>query len=153
MTKKILRNMIEKVNSIIKLDKRNTGPTIYERNQHLAISYNIYNNLEANWFNLNEIIRNIFEINKSLPKGEIIIHNGNGGKIIDTGEIYFEIVKSKIWECYFYEKEDFLYLRVLWEKDLKITNKKIDNNKEWISLDIDLVFQSAWFSENKRKSL
>lgn len=152
MTKEILQKILEKVNPIVKIDKRNTGPTIYERNQQLSISFNIYDNLDNNWIKLNKSIQEILETNKTLPKGEIIIHNGTEGKIIDSGEIYFEIVKSRIWECYFYEKEDFLYLRILREKKIDETEEKTSNS-EWISLDIDLVFQSAWFSENKRKFL
>ncbi len=62
------------------------------------------------------------------------------GKIIDSGKVSFVVKRAHIWECYFYEPELFLYLRLLEEKDPA-------KEKTWISMDFDLIKNSAWFVE------
>jgi hypothetical protein len=153
MITNILQNLIMQISDIARSNKKNTGPTIREKDQNLTVSYNIYNNLSVNWMKLTNLLELIFEGKNLIPKGEVITHLGLGGKIIDSGLQSFEVVKSKIWECYFYDPEEFLYVRVLWERDLQKKDKITDLNIEWISVDIDLVRDSAWFSEEPRKQL
>jgi hypothetical protein len=153
MTSNILQNLIVQISDIASLNKKNTGPTIREKDQNLTVSYNIYNNLSVNWAKLTKLLELIFEGKNLIPKGEVITHLGSGGKIIDSGLRSFEVVRSKIWECYFYDPEEFMYVRALWERDLQKKDKVTDLDLEWISVDIDLVRDSAWFSEESRKQL
>lgn len=144
----LIQKIITNLKEIVKSHKDNTGPTIREKYQNLTISYNIYDNLTENWLEIKKILETIFESKNLTPLGEIITHNGSGGKIIDQGNLVFKVIKSNIWECYFYESETFLYIRLLWEQDFQKPERK-----NWISLDIDLLGHSAWFNEASRKKL
>jgi hypothetical protein len=148
MPKKILQNLLTNLLEFVKSDERNTGPTIREKNDNLTVSYNIYNNLSINWSEIKKIVETILEAKDLTPLGEVITYNGTGGKIIDQGNFSFEVLRSKIWECYFYEPETFFYVRLLWEQD-----NQQKTTKNWLSLDIDLVDNSAWFSEKSRKEI
>ncbi|MFW9929378.1 MAG: hypothetical protein ACFFD1_08305 [Candidatus Thorarchaeota archaeon] len=145
MSTKLLNELIYRLQNLLEGNPKNTGPSIRERNINVTLSYNFYSNLEQNWIILENILDSFFIFNKNLPEGEIIVHKGSSGKIFDTQVESFEVLKSKIYECYFYRNEDFLYVRLLWERELKKDGPK----NQWLSLDIDLVKESAWFTEKK----
>lgn len=117
------------------------GPTIRKRTNNITISYNIIpekDNFEKVWEKLNSEIGVEFdELSKS---GEIITYSAENGSILDQGVEYFKVLKSKLYECYIYEPESFIYARLLHEYD------KLKKN-EWLSIDIDIIDQSAWFEE------
>lgn len=153
MTTKILQNLISQISTIARFDEKNTGPTIREKGRNLTVAFNIFNELNENWLKITNLLEITFEGKDLFPKGEVITHLGSGGKIIDSGLQSFEVIRSKIWECYFYDPEEFMYVRTLWEKDLQKKNDLPNFQLEWISVDIDLVRESAWFSEEHRKIL
>ena len=119
-----------------------TGPTfrnVAECNQ--TISYNIYPEetiIESIWNELSALLKEKFK--KLSLHGEVIFYRGSTGEILDQGKEYFKILKANHFECYLYEPESFLYVRLLHEFDPL-------QNKKWISIDFDYVFKSAWFAE------
>ncbi len=113
-----------------------TGPTIRSNNQSSTLAYNLFlENIEGI---TNDLSKSIDRILTEI-KGEIIRLQGSGS-IIDLGNPAFQIISSITWDIYFYEPENFAYIRLLHE---------LDNEKEWISLDIDFVSNSAWFQDEK----
>ncbi len=71
--------------------------------------------------------------------GEIIRYEGIRGEIWDRRYDQFVILEGCLHEVYWYDPEIFGYIRVLHEKD------KLSKEKEWVSVDVDLVMDSAWF--------
>ena len=67
--------------------------------------------------------------------------------MIDTGMQEFQINFGESWDVYLYEPEIFVYIRLLLE------SKIINPEERWISLDIDVINNSAWFdNEISRQS-
>ena len=72
--------------------------------------------------------------------GENIIVRGENGSIFDMKEKEAEIKKAFYVECYCYDCLSAYFIRVWHEKALFM-------EKEWISVDIDEIKQSLWFSD------
>jgi len=73
--------------------------------------------------------------------GENIIVRGENGSIFDMKEKEAEIKKAFYVECYCYDCLSAYFIRVWHEKALFM-------EKEWISVDIDEIKQSLWFSDD-----
>lgn len=128
------------------IDSISTGPTLRLRGPNITLAYNFYcNSIKKVWNSLTDILETFLDTFKS--KGEFLIHYGHEGEIIDSGYHGFQIKQSKLIEAYFYEQEVFLYLRVLWEVDPQQSNISLQH--DWISLDADIILESAWFAEEK----
>ena len=117
------------------------GPTFRKRTNNITVSYNIIPKIdliEHVWNELTLVVGAIFtQLSKS---GEIITYSAENGSILDQGVEYFKVLKSKLFECYIYEPESFIYARLLLEYD------KIKKN-QWFSIDLDAIDKSAWFEE------
>ncbi len=113
---------------------------VIHRKQNTTLTWNIYPTEKIPLDNLIHTLIKTIEENFKNIKGEIIHFNLSNGKIQDGGIEEFQISKGKIWEIYLYEPEIFIYLRLLSETRLTHPHEK------WISIDIDIVEESAWFA-------
>ena len=137
-----LDSLASEINSLVKkLQVNIIGPTFHNRENNITLSYNIHP-LEFDIDQLWNICYNFLEKKfKELSKtGEVIMYETTKGAILDQGVEYFKVKKANIFECYIYEPESFIYLRILQEYDLL-------QKKQWISIDVDGIEQSAWFEE------
>lgn len=124
-------------------DRKITLPVKIRRNDHNSIiTWNIF---PYNQMDLGEILKDLNEIISSnllrIPKSELIAYNIDQGKILDSGIEAFRIKSGFIYDLYIYDPEIFVYTRLLQEFRLN------DQSKQWISIDIDVVTNSAWFSD------
>ena len=71
--------------------------------------------------------------------GELLQYEISKGRILDSGSEAFIISRGFSWDLYIYQPEIFVYFRLLLERGLE------KDTVEWISVDIDLIKQSAWF--------
>lgn len=113
---------------------------IIHRKQNITLTWNIYPTEKIPLDNLLQVLMKTIEENFKNIKGETIQFNLSNGKIHDGGVQEFQISTGKIWEIYLYEPEIFIYLRLLTES--RITHP----HEKWISIDIDIVEESAWFA-------
>ncbi|MHA2306159.1 MAG: hypothetical protein ACXACU_12290, partial [Candidatus Hodarchaeales archaeon] len=67
--------------------------------------------------------------------------NIDTGGITDSGTQEFQIIRGKSWEVYLYDPETFIYIRLLNESRIA------DPFDKWLSIDIDIVENSAWFAD------
>ena len=117
------------------------GPTYRNRANNLTLSYNIYPDeysFSDVWTGLYSELRTVF--NDIALIGEVITYTAKNGTIQDQGTVYFRVLEALLFECYIYDPESFIYARLLHEYDVLKKN-------EWISIDIDGIYQSAWFEE------
>ncbi|MFX0049796.1 MAG: hypothetical protein ACFE8U_00760 [Candidatus Hermodarchaeota archaeon] len=138
-----LQQLITNVETLVDsrlTDQSRTLPVkVKIRMQNVIITWNIYSTDEND---LNFLFKQLTgTINQLLDeiKGEVIHYELNSGKIFDSGVFEFQINLGKTWDIYLYDPEIFIYLRLLLES--RIANPQ----EKWISLDIDLVTDSAWF--------
>jgi hypothetical protein len=120
-----------------------TGPTLYQHEKNWSVLLNVYPLHQAKTDALvQRVIRTARQIATEFigEKGEIIAAQVGTGEIRDQGQPYFEITRGQIFECYHYDFEAFAYIRVFQEN-------KLAENESWISLDMDLLEKSAWFTE------
>jgi hypothetical protein len=76
---------------------------------------------------------------ESYEEGELLQYEISKGRILDSGSEAFIISRGFSWDLYIYQPETFIYIRLLQEKNIE------KDSNEWISVDIDLIKQSAWF--------
>lgn len=123
-----------------------TGPSLRMRGANSALSYNLFpseGEVEETWLSLLKVLGVVF---KEVGRGGEIIEYSGEGSIVDGGEKAFVVERAHLWECYIYEPEVFIYCRLLNEKD------PYQTQKEWFSVDVDVVDRSAWFAEVATKS-
>jgi len=127
-----------------------TGPTLYNYEINWSVLLNVY---PLHQDKMDAVLQRLIQIARQIAmefigeKGEVITAQVGTGEIQDQGHPYFEIARGQIFECYHYDTEAFAYIRVFQEK-------KLAANESWISLDMDFLEKSAWFSEklNMHKS-
>jgi len=78
---------------------------------------------------------------ESYEEGELLQYEISKGRILDSGSEAFIISRGFSWDLYIYQPEIFVYIRLLQEKSIQ------KDNNEWISVDIDLIKNSAWFMD------
>ncbi|MHA1214938.1 MAG: hypothetical protein ACTSPG_06555 [Candidatus Hodarchaeales archaeon] len=144
----VITNIVDLVEHFIdsqQLDRSITKPVkIRKSKSNTILTWNIYFEpielLESNFTHLENLIM------KSLKniQGEVIFYNVSHGTISDqTTEVFkdFFVNKAKLWDVYLYKPEIFIYIRLMQE------SKRQQADKSWISLDIDIVKDSAWFRD------
>ncbi|MFX1285316.1 MAG: hypothetical protein ACFFB5_16830 [Promethearchaeota archaeon] len=140
---KVLQQLIPKIESIIDSyysDRSKTLPVrINSRKQNITVTWNIYPTKDIDLDDLLQILTQTIEKNVSDINGEIIQCNLINGTIRDNRVQEFQIHTGKIWELYLYEPETYIYLRLLYESRIAQPQDK------WISIDIDIMKESAWF--------
>ena len=115
---------------------------IQQTTNNIIITWNVFPNPFHELTDLLTNIRNIISKNlESLLSGEIILYEISNGSIIDSGSEAFLIKGGFSWDIYLYEPETFIYARLLHESQID------DQGEEWISIDIDVINQSAWFKD------
>ncbi|MHA2224228.1 MAG: hypothetical protein ACXAC8_03425 [Candidatus Hodarchaeales archaeon] len=114
---------------------------ITRRKQNTTVTWNIYPKDGTQRDRLFQALSNTIDENLEELKGEIIRNKLTNGRILDRGVQEFEIIRGISWEIYLYEPETFIFIRLLNEMSLTPLSKN------WISIDIDIVEESAWFSE------
>lgn len=124
----------------ITTDRIKTLPVkIKNRNQNTIITWNIYpehqKDISDKFLTLQLIISRVLE---QPLDGELIYSEIKKGFILDAGNKAFSINHGFTWDLYLYQLEVFVYIRLARESNL-------DNTSEWISIDIDLIENSAWF--------
>ncbi len=112
---------------------------IKHRDSNTILSWNIFPvTVQQLEFMYQELCK-IFKEKLRQINGEVIWYEGLNGEIWDRQFNQFTVQKAFISEVYWYDPEIFGYVRILHEKD------KYRKEKEWISVDIDVVVNSAWF--------
>ena len=120
--------------------KRTLPVKIKKQNQNTIITWNIYSEPQKDitgiFSDLQKIISRILE---QPLDGELIYSEFKKGQIFDAGINAFSINQGFTWDLYLYQPEMFVYVRLLRETNLD------GSNDTWISIDIDLIENSAWF--------
>lgn len=122
-----------------------TGPTLYHHENNWSVLFNVYPlHQDKTDMLLQRLIQTARQIATEFigENGEIIAAQVGMGEIRDQGHPYFEITRGQIFECYHYNLESFAYIRVFQEN-------KLAETESWISLDLDLLEKSAWFTEKR----
>jgi len=110
------------------------------RGNNSIFTWNIFHENPEETIEIFESIQNVINQKlESYEEGELLQYEISKGRILDSGSEAFLISKGFSWDLYIYQPEIFVYIRLLLEKNIEM-----DNN-EWISVDIDLIKQSAWF--------
>ncbi len=112
---------------------------IKKRNQNTTVTWNIFPTNKVNLDDIFPILINKINNNFDKIDGEIIKLRKAEGTINDTGSQEFQIIKSNAWEIYLYKPEIFMYIRLSYESRLS------NPNDVWLSIDIDITEESAWF--------
>lgn len=110
------------------------------RKQNTTVTWNIYPRDGTQLDRLFQVLSNTIDENLEELHGEMIRNKLTNGRILDMGVQEFEIIKGISWEIYLYKPETFIYIRLLNEVSTTTLSKN------WISIDIDIVEESAWFS-------
>ena len=111
-----------------------------DRGINSILTWNIYPRSPEEVNDIFDSIQNL--LGKKLvdfEEGELLMYEISEGRILDSGSDAFLISRGFSWDLYIYQPEIFVYIRLLQEKKIET-----DDN-EWISVDIDLIRQSAWF--------
>ena len=111
-----------------------------DRGINSILTWNIYPRSPEEVTDIFDNIQNL--LSKKLvnyEEGELLMYEISEGRILDSGSDAFIISRGFSWDLYIYQPEIFVYIRLLQEKKIET-----DDN-EWISVDIDLIRQSAWF--------
>ena len=114
---------------------------VIKRNNNTVVTWNIYPKDPAKNDKLLVELTKTIEGNFNNIVGEIIKFNITNGSINDSGNQEFQIIEGQSWEVYLFDPETFIYIRLLNES--RIT----DPFDKWLSIDIDIVENSAWFAD------
>ncbi|UCE13441.1 MAG: hypothetical protein JSV04_14815 [Candidatus Heimdallarchaeota archaeon] len=114
---------------------------IRNRRQNSVLSWNIFPSELIELKDFYQTLEDLITTQIKNVKGEIIQSTLARGEITDTGVQEFKIISGKTWDIYLYDPEIFIYLRLLHESRLT------QDQDGWISIDIDLVNESAWFCD------
>ncbi|UCG01589.1 MAG: hypothetical protein JSW11_18495 [Candidatus Heimdallarchaeota archaeon] len=140
---KVLQQLTSKIEALVDLyypDRSQTLPVrINKRKQNIIVTWNIYPSERHQLDELFPILSNTIEENLKGINGEIIHCSLINGEIRDRGIQEFQIHMGKTWEIYLYDPETYIDVRLLQES--RIT-QPLD---KWLSIDIDIVTESAWF--------
>ncbi|MFX1515550.1 MAG: hypothetical protein ACFFC6_04515 [Promethearchaeota archaeon] len=133
-------NLEDLINSHYSNRSRTLPVRITKRKQNSVITWNIY---PGDKIQLNDLFLIIIKtIEKSLKdiNGEIICCFLTNGEIRDRGVQEFQIHMGRTWEIYLYDPETYIALRLLYESRISHPQDR------WLSIDIDVVAESAWFA-------
>lgn len=117
---------------------RTHPPKIRSRADNSVVMWNIFPDHPDQLNGLYKEIEHIIDSFLADIKGEVIKLEVHSGTIHDMGVQEFHVKQGNTWDVYLYEAEDFLYFRLFHEA-------RDHNHEEWLSLDIDLITESAWF--------
>ena len=111
-----------------------------DRGINSILTWNIFPENPGEEIKIFDSIQNLINQKlESYEEGELLQYEISKGRILDSGSEAFIISRGYSWDLYIYQPETFVYIRLLQEKNLE------KDNQEWISVDIDLIKQSAWF--------
>jgi hypothetical protein len=128
------------INSHYSNRSRTLPARIVERKQNTIITWNIYPEAKIQLEDLFQIITKTIESSLKNINGEIIYCTLTNGEIRDRGAQEFQIHKGRTWEIYLYDPETYIALRLFYESRISHPQDK------WLSIDIDIVEESAWFT-------
>lgn len=109
----------------------------------MTVTWNIFPTAKTDLPDLVQMLAKTIDNNLKDINGEIIEFNLSNGTIRDSGVQEFQILTGKTWEVYLYKPETFIYLRLLYE------SRTDDPDNKWISIDVDIVLDSAWFTTSE----
>lgn len=139
----VLQQLVSKIEDLLNSFYSNRSQTlpvrINKRKQNLTVTWNIYPAEKITLEDLFQTLTKTIEENLKDIHGEIIHCTLTNGKIRDRGVQEFQIHLGKTWEIYLYDPETYIDVRLLYES--RIT-QPLD---KWLSIDIDVVIESAWF--------
>lgn len=140
----VLQQLVSKIEDLINFYYANRSRTlpvrINKRKQNITITWNIYPADTIHLEDLFLILTKTVEEKLKNINGEIIHCTLTDGKIRDREVQEFQIHTGKTWEIYLYDPEIYVDVRLLYES--RIT-QPLD---KWLSIDIDIVMESAWFT-------
>ena len=135
----LVQRLEDHMDKIAPARERTLPVKIKKQRQNTIITWNIYpepqNEIKNTFSDLREVISGILE---QPLDGELIYSEIKKGQILDAGINAFSIIQGFSWDLYLYQPEIFVYVRLVHETTLDKTN-------EWISIDIDVIENSAWF--------
>jgi hypothetical protein len=134
---KVLEAYLEKL-----LPNRKRTLPVKQRDKGInsILTWNIYPRTPEEVTDIFDSIQNLLSHKLvNFEGGELLMYEISEGRILDSGSDAFIISRGFSWDLYIYQPEIFVYIRLLQEKKIQT-----DDN-EWISVDIDLIRQSAWF--------
>ncbi len=141
---KVLQQLVSKIEDLINSYYSNRSRTlpvrINKRKQNITITWNIYPVDRIRLEDLSKILTKTVEENLKDINGEIIHCTLTDGMIRDRGVQEFQIHSGKTWEIYLYDPEIYVDVRLLCESRITQPHDK------WLSIDIDIVMESAWFT-------
>jgi hypothetical protein len=139
----VLQQLVSEIEDLINSyysNRLRTLPVrINKRKQNITITWNIFPVDEIQLKDLFQILTKAIEENLKDINGEIIHCTLTNGKIRDRGVQEFQIHTGKTWEIYLYGPEIYIDVRLLYESRIPQPHDK------WLSIDIDIVLDSAWF--------
>ncbi|MFX0122171.1 MAG: hypothetical protein ACFFAE_00915 [Candidatus Hodarchaeota archaeon] len=139
----VIQQLVSKIENLINSHYSNRSRTlpvrIKKRKQNITITWNIYPIDRIPLEELFQILTKAIGENLKDINGEIIYCTLTNGKIRDRGVQEFQIHTGKTWEIYLYEPEIFIDVRLLYESRIAPPHDR------WLSIDIDIVTESAWF--------
>ncbi len=139
----VIQHIVNRIEASIdsQISNRNrTKPVkIQERTQNIVLTWNVYSEGTIKLEQFFQHISHIINKETKRVNGEVIKLEIIKGDIFDKGLQEFVITSGRSWDVYLYDPEVFIYIRLLLES--RLTQKK----ERWISIDIDIIKQSAWF--------
>ena len=133
-------NLEDLLNSHYSNRSRTLPVRITKRKQNIVITWNIYPGAKIQLNDLFLIIAKTIEKSLKDINGEIISCFLTNGEIRDRGVQEFQIHMGRTWEIYLYDPETYIALRLLYESRISHPQDR------WLSIDIDVVAESAWFA-------
>lgn len=115
---------------------------IYNKDNYTIGSANIYFKLESEAF-FQELVSYAEDFLTDFAEagGEIQIADIQAGKNIDLGAEQTRILAGKIFEVYCYKCFSIAFIRILLEEGIYY-------RQSWVSIDIDEIANTPWFSED-----
>lgn len=113
---------------------------IIQHKQNIIVTWNIFPGARIQLQDFFQILTKTIEGSLKDINGEIIYCSLKNGKIRDRGVQEFQIHLGKTWEIYLYDPETYIDIRLLCESRVS------EPQDRWLSIDIDVVTESAWFT-------
>ena len=135
----IVVRLEEIINSYYNSRSRTLPVRINQHKQNIIVTWNIYPGERIQLQDLFQILTKAIERSLKDINGEIIYCSLTNGEIRDRGVQEFQIHMGRTWEIYLYDPETYIDVRLLYES-------RISQPRDgWLSIDIDVVTESAWF--------
>jgi len=136
----IVVKLEELIDSYYSSRSRTLPVRINQHKQNIIVTWNIYPGDRIQLPDLFQILTKTIGGSLKDINGEIIYCSLTNGEISDRGVQEFQIHMGRTWEIYLYDPEIYIDVRLLYESRVS------QSQDRWLSIDIDVVTESAWFT-------